>query len=176
LMRHTFSLFLLFLSVMTNGYAQSPDILKKVAPPIDSIPVSIEEVTVLGRQRKHTEMMKSTVNTIDRETLEAMPAFLGEKDVMRTLQMMPGVSVGGGGSSEIRVRGGTADQNLIMPDGVPLYNSPQLCGMYSSFTPLIVKDAKLYTGAVPAWFGGKVSAVVDVTPRDADCNRTSGSV
>src|SRR5690606_7296341 len=125
---------------------------------------------------KHTEMMKSTVNTIDRETLEAMPAFLGEKDVMRTLQMMPGVSVGGEGNSEILVRGGTADQNLIMLDGVPLYNSTHLFGMYSSFNPLIVKDAKLYTGAFPAWFGGKVSSVVDVTTRDADFNRTSGSV
>lgn len=175
-MRHTFSLFLLFLSVMTNGYAQSPDILKEVVTPIDSIPVIIEGVTVLGRQRKHTEMMKSTVNTIDRETLEAMPAFLGEKDVMRTLQMMPGVSVGGEGSSEILVRGGTADQNLIMLDGVPLYNSTHLFGMYSSFNPLIVKNAKLYTGAFPAWFGGKVSSVVDVTTREADFNRTSGSV
>lgn len=175
-MRHTFYLLPLFLSVMTNGYAQSSDILKKVVPPNDSIPVAIEAVTVFGRQRKHTEMMKSTVNTIDRETLEAMPAFLGENDVMRTLQMMPGVSVGDEGSSEILVRGGTADQNLIMLDGVPLYNSTHLFGMYSSFNPLIVKDAKLYTGAFPAWFGGKVSSVVDVTTREADFNRASGSV
>ncbi|PRD54065.1 TonB-dependent receptor plug domain-containing protein [Sphingobacterium gobiense] len=177
-MRHTLYLipFFLSISVVTNGHAQSRDTLKNVVYQKDSIPVAIEEVTVHGRQRKHIEMMKSTVTTIDKEMLETMPAFLGEKDVMRTLQMMPGVSASSEGSAEIQVRGGTADQNLIMLDGVPLYNSTHLFGMYSSFNPLVVKDAKLYTGAFPAWFGGKVSSVVDVTTRDANFNRASGSV
>ncbi len=138
-------------------------------------PVLLDEAQVLGRQRRHTALQKSTVNTVDRKTLESMPAFMGESDVIRTLQMMPGVSAGSEGSSEIQVRGGTADQNLIMLDGVPLYNTSHLFGMYSSFNPLVVKDAKLYTGAFPVSFGGKVSSVIDVSTREASFFHSSGS-
>lgn len=141
----------------------------------DKDPVLLDEVKIHGERLGQVSLLKGTVSTINRESIESSPSFLGEKDVMRTLQLMPGVSAGSEGSSEIQVRGGTADQNLIMLDGIPLYNSSHLFGMYSSFNPLVVKGAKLYTGAFPASFGGKVSSVIDVSTRDASFLRTSGS-
>lgn len=136
----------------------------------------IEAITVHGKKRRHSQMMKAgTINEIDRETVEKMPSFLGEKDVIRTLQMMPGMSFAAEGSAEIYARGGSADQNLILLDGVPMYNSTHLLGLFSAVNPLVVNNAKLFTGAFPTWYGGKLSSVIDIKSREADFNTFSGS-
>ncbi|MGO1817986.1 MAG: TonB-dependent receptor plug domain-containing protein [Sphingobacterium sp.] len=142
----------------------------------DTDTINIERVSVLGKQWKNTVKMRETVNSLDRTTIEKMPSFLGEKDVIRSLQFMPGVSFGNEGNAELSVRGGTSDQNLTMIDGMPLYNSTHLFGMYSAFNPLVIGGVKLYTGGFPASFGGKVSSVVDVTTRNADFRKSSGSI
>lgn len=138
--------------------------------------INIESVSVLGKQWRNTVRMRETVNSLDRGTIEKMPSFLGEKDVIRSLQFMPGVSFGNEGTAELSVRGGSSDQNLIMIDGMPLYNSTHLFGMYSAFNPLVIDGVKLYTGGFPTSFGGKVSSVVDVTTRNADFRKSSGSI
>ncbi len=138
--------------------------------------VNIDEVNIVGRQWKNSIKLKGTVNSIDQAIMAKTPTFLGEKDVLRTLQTMPGVSVGTEGSAELQVRGGSSDQNLIILDGIPLYNSTHLFGMYSAFNPLIVENVQLFTGAFPSSFGGKISSVIAVDSREASFTRTSGSL
>lgn len=91
-----------------------------------------------------------------------LPSFLGEADIMKSLLMLPGVSSVGEGSGGINVRGGTVDQNLIMQDGMYLFNTSHVLGLFSLFNPDFVKNVNLYKGSMPARFGGRLSSVLDV--------------
>lgn len=103
------------------------------------------------------------------------PVVLSEPDVLKTLQMMPGVQGGMAGSSGILVRGGGPDENLFLLDGVPMYNVSHLLGIFSAFTPEAIKRVTLYKGAFPARYGGRVSSVVDIRTNDGDINSFHGS-
>lgn len=104
------------------------------------------------------------------------PVVLGEADVLKTIQMMPGVQGVNEGFSGIYVRGGGSDENLILLDGASLYNVSHLFGLLSAFTPEAVKKVTLYKGAFPARYGGRVSSVVDVRTYDGNSKKISGSV
>ena len=104
------------------------------------------------------------------------PVLFGEADVLKTLQMMPGVQAGSLGMSGIFVRGGGGDENLVLMDGVPLYGVNHMLGLFSVFTPEAVKKVTLYKGAVPARFGGRASSVVDVRMNDGDMKEWHGSL
>lgn len=97
-----------------------------------------------------------------------MPAFMGEKDVIKALQFLPGVKEASQGSSGFQVRGGTTSQNLILLDGAPVYNAGHMMGMFSTFNDDALMDATLYKGLVPASYGGASSSVLDVTTRPGD--------
>ena len=103
------------------------------------------------------------------------PAILGEADIMKTIQLMPGVQAGIEGSAGLYVRGGGPDQNLIMLDGVPVYNVDHLFGFFSVFTPEAVKKVTLFKSSFPARFGGRLSSVVDVRSNDGDMKRFHGT-
>ncbi len=91
-----------------------------------------------------------------------MPALLGEPDLLKTLQKMPGVQAGTTGFSGIYVRGGGSEENLVLMDGVPLYNVSHMLGLFSAFSPEAVKQVTLYKGFFPAKYGGRSSSVIDV--------------
>jgi len=110
------------------------------------------------------------------EIIKSTPALLGEPDVMKTLQMMPGVQSGTEGSAGIFVRGGGPDENLILLDGVPLYNVDHLFGFFSVFTPESLKKVSLFKGSFPARFGGRLSSVIDVRTNDGDMRNYHGTV
>ena len=104
------------------------------------------------------------------------PSILGEADVMKTIQLMPGVQAGVEGSAGLYVRGGGPDQNLILLDGVPVYNVDHLFGFFSVFTPEAVKKVTLFKSSFPARFGGQLSSVVDVRSNDGDMKKYHGTL
>lgn len=103
------------------------------------------------------------------------PALLGEKDVLKTIQLMPGVQSGTEGSAGLYVRGGDADQNLILLDGIPVYKVDHLFGFFSIFTPEAMKKVTFFKGSFPARFGGRLSSVIDVRTNDGDMHKLHGS-
>ncbi len=104
------------------------------------------------------------------QQIKNVPAFLGEKDVLKALQLLPGISGGGEGQSGIYVRGGGPDQNLILLDGVPVYNVSHLFGFFSVFNPDAVKDVSLIKGGFPARYGGRLSSVVEINMKEGNEN------
>jgi hypothetical protein len=119
--------------------------------------------------------MEMSVAKLDMKTIQKMPALLGEVDVVRSIQLLPGVSTVGEGSSGFNVRGGGVDQNLILLDDAPVYNSSHLFGFFSVFNPDAVKDVKLIKGGIPAQFGGRLSSLLDVRMKDGNKKRIAGS-
>jgi hypothetical protein len=166
------------------GYAAQEISLKVDAPLTYSVKlagqgVQTDEVVVTGSRA--VENVRSTevgVNRIDAKTIKLMPALLGEADVVRSLLLLPGVSTVGEGATGFNVRGGGIDQNLILLDGAPLYNSSHLLGFFSVFNTDAVQDLKLIKGGIPASYGGKLSSVLDVRMKEAapDKFRATGGV
>ena len=138
--------------------------------------IQLEDVVVLShgtdRNVSSTEMGQVKM---DIRTLRSIPPFMGEVDIIKSIQLLPGVSTVGEGSSGFNVRGGNVDQNLIMLDDTPLLNSSHLFGFFSTFNPDFVKEVTLYKGFMPANYGGRVSSVLDVRMRDGNKTKLSGS-
>lgn len=109
------------------------------------------------------------------ETVKTSPVVLGESDVLKTVQLLPGIQGGMEGFAGIYVRGGGADENLFLLDGVPLYNVSHLLGVFSAFTPEAIKKATMYKGAFPARYGGRTSGVLDLRMVDGDMYQTHGA-
>ena len=134
---------------------------------------AINNVTVVSRRRdnqvKTAQMGKIELNI---NTAKAIPAFMGEVDIMKTLQLMPGVRNAGEGNAGFYVRGGGADQNLILLDDAVVYNTGHLFGFFSIFNSDAVKNVSLIKGGMPAQYGGRLSSVVDVAMKEGNSNKT----
>jgi hypothetical protein len=113
------------------------------------------------------------IQRIDNEIIKLVPSSMGEGDIIKTALLLPGVQTVGEGTSGFNVRGGGTDQNLILLDGAPLFNSSHLFGFISVFNPDIVKDFTLYKSAIPAQFGGRLSSVLDVNVRNGNLKKIS---
>jgi len=111
---------------------------------------------------------KGSVSKLNITTIKKVPAFMGEVDVMRTLQSLPGVQSGGEGTTGFFVRGGSIDQNLVTLDEATIYNSSHLLGFFSVFNADVINDVEIYKGGIPANFGGRLSSVVDIRLRDGN--------
>lgn len=108
------------------------------------------------------------------EQIQSAPRFMGEADVLKTVQLLPGVQQGSEGTSALLVRGGSPDQNMFLLDGTPLYNPSHLLGIFSTFNTSTLKNVDLYKGAFPARFGGRLSSVLDITTKDGNLNELHG--
>lgn len=115
------------------------------------------------------------VDKIKVADLDAIPVLFGEKDVMKTMQLLPGVKSAGEGNAGFYVRGGGADQNLILLDGAPVYNASHLLGFFSVFNSDALKDVKLYKGGAPAQFGGRLSSVMDIQMKEGNSKKLAVS-
>ena len=104
------------------------------------------------------------------------PSILGEADVMKAIQLMPGVQAGVDGSAGLYIRGGSPDQNLILLDGTPVYNVDHMFGFFSVFTPEAIKKVTLFKSSFPARFGGRLSSVIDVRTNDGDMKKYHGTL
>lgn len=128
-----------------------------------------DEVVVTGRQEDYNV---SSVDVgkmdIQVQTIKKMPAFLGEADVMKTVQLMPGFSSGSEGNSGLYVRGGGADQNLVLLDEAPIYNASHLFGFFSVFNTDAIRNVEVYKSGMPSYYGGRLSSVIDVTQKEGN--------
>ncbi len=115
--------------------------------------------------RKSPQMSMERINA---QAVRNLPVIFGERDILKTIQLLPGVNSAGEGNSGFYVRGGTADQNLILLDEAPVYNPSHLLGFFSTFNSDAIKNVTLYKGAVPAQYGGRLSSVVDVKMNDGN--------
>lgn len=131
--------------------------------------VALEEVTVsaLAADRNVDRAEMSSI-AVSIETIRNMPAFLGEVDVLRTIQMLPGVQSAGDGNTGFFVRGGNADQNLVLFDDAVVFNASHLFNFFSVFNPDAVDDVKLYKGGIHPSYGGRLSSVLDIDMRGGD--------
>jgi len=109
-----------------------------------------------------------SVNAMSSATIKQIPVVLGEVDVIKSITLLPGVTNAGEGSSGFNVRGGAADQNLILLDEATIYNSSHLFGFFSVFNPDAIKDLKLYKGGIPSRYGGRVSSVLDIYQKEGN--------
>ena len=131
--------------------------------------VVTDEFKVIGeRENQNTgEAVMGTVK-LDVEKVKTLPAFFGEVDLLKTIQLLPGVQSAGEGNSGFYVRGGGPDQNLILLDGATVYNASHLFGFFSVFNADAIKDVELIKGGIPAEYGGRLSSILDVSMNDGD--------
>ena len=120
-----------------------------------------------NKSSAHVQSQMSTI-TVPMEMIKKVPALLGETDVLKVLQLMPGVSRGSEGNSGIYVRGGSPDQNLILLDGVPVYNVNHLFGFFSVFNGDAINNVQLIKGGFPARYGGRLSSVIDIQMKEGN--------
>ncbi|MEX1000994.1 MAG: TonB-dependent receptor [Crocinitomicaceae bacterium] len=112
-----------------------------------------------------------SINKLNISQIKKMPALMGEVDIIKAIQLLPGVATVGEGGSGFYVRGGAVDQNLILLDDANVYNASHLLGFFSVFNPDIVKEVRLYKGGIPAEFGGRLSSVLDIRMRDGNMKK-----
>lgn len=129
----------------------------------------LDEVVVTENVEKmDIRKPQMSVNTLSIGTIKKIPVILGEADVIKSILLLPGVTNAGEGASGFNVRGGAADQNLILLDEAIIFNSSHLFGFFSVFNPDAIKDVKLYKGGIPARYGGRVSSVLDIFQKEGN--------
>ena len=142
---------------------------------LTSTTVEMEEVTITSEissvAKSQTGYKKLTMNEV-----KMLPAFMGENDVLRTMQLTPGIKSGNEASSGFYVRGGGPDQNLVLLDGATLYNTSHSMNLFSVFNPDAIKDVEINKSGFPARYGGRLSSVIDVKMRDGNMEKYDGEI
>ncbi|MDR4890667.1 MULTISPECIES: TonB-dependent receptor [unclassified Chryseobacterium] len=137
--------------------------------PAETEAKAIDEVVITGiKKDKNLTSAQMGAETLSIKNIEKLPVLFGEKDVMKTIQLLPGIKSNGEGSSGFSVRGGATDQNLILLDEAPVYNASHLLGFFSTFNSDALKDASIIKGNSPAQYGGRLSSVLDVKMKDGN--------
>ncbi|MXV14089.1 TonB-dependent receptor [Hufsiella ginkgonis] len=131
---------------------------------------TLQEIRISAADRKDQNVRtpQMGIDKLNMAELDNLPVLFGEKDVLKTIQLLPGVKSGGEGTTGFFVRGGAADQNLILLDEATVYNSSHLLGFFSTFNADAIKDVSLYKGGMPAQYGGRLSSVLDVKMQDGN--------
>lgn len=129
----------------------------------------IDEVVISEKRvDENVVSLQMSKNTLDMNRVRKLPALFGEVDIIKNIQMLPGVITAGEGTSSFYVRGGSADQNLILIDEAPIYDPSHLFGLFSVFNADVIKDSELYKGGIPARFGGRLSSILEVRTKDGN--------
>lgn len=137
--------------------------------------VAIDKVEIVGKKESSIqERSEMSTNTLDIKKIKELPVLLGERDILKTIQLLPGVQSGGEGTSGLYVRGGGPDQNLILLDGVPIYNASHLFGFFSVFNDDALNSVKLIKGGFPARYGGRLSSVIDIRMKEGNMKEFKG--
>ncbi|WKN44736.1 TonB-dependent receptor [Tunicatimonas pelagia] len=135
----------------------------------------LEEVEVVATPEENVvDQVQMSVHKIPMQTIEQAPVLGGETDILKTLQLLPGVSFGSEGSAGLYVRGGSPDQNLILLDGVPVYNVNHLFGFLSVFNTDAINNVELIKGGIPARYGGRLSSVLDISMKEGNLKESGG--
>jgi len=146
---------------------------KKINFKLEEEAEQLEEVTVSeDAERLDIRKPQMSVSALKVQTIKKIPVVLGEADVIKSLLLLPGVTSAGEASSGFNVRGGAADQNLILLDEAIIFNSSHLFGFFSVFNPDAIKDIKLFKGGIPSRYGGRVSSVLEIFQREGNSKET----
>lgn len=138
---------------------------------------TLSEVQIIGNKAIPIERNPTMgMISIPIDQIKKLPSIGGETDVLKSLQLLPGVQSGNEGSTGLFVRGGTPDQNLILLDGVPVYNISHLFGFFSVITPEAINKVDLIKGSFPARYGGRLSSVIDITMKEGNLKKISGGL
>ena len=130
---------------------------------------SLEEIVIESNVEKiNIKSAQMSVNKLTAKTIKQIPVVLGEADIIKSIILLPGVTSAGEGASGFNVRGGSADQNLILLDEATVFNSSHVFGFFSVFNPDVIKDVKLYKGGIPAKYGGRLSSVLDIYQKEGN--------
>jgi hypothetical protein len=132
--------------------------------------IELQEVQVLYKRKSNVEGMMMGFERISGKAIKEIPVVLGEKDILKVAQMLPGVQNVGEGASGVNVRGGSPDQNLFILNHVTVYNTSHLFGFFSAFSPDIISDFSLYKNNIPAKYGGRVASIFEINTRDGNPN------
>jgi hypothetical protein len=138
--------------------------------------IELEEIEVKANRTDEAASHLSSLSFLspEMEEIDRMPVILGERDVLKTLQFQPGIKSARENSAGFNVRGGSNDQNLILLDGVPVYNVNHLFGFFSVFNSDAIKDVSLYKGGIPARYGGRLSSVLDISMKEGNMKDSYG--
>lgn len=149
---------------------------KKFNIELSSASTKLKEFEVTGEiEDENVSSTSMGIEKLDPKSIESIPVLLGEKDIIKTFTLMPGIKSGGEGSGGFFVRGGGADQNLILLDEAVVYNASHLLGFFSVFNSDAIKDVTLYKGGMPAEYGGRGSSVMDITMKDGNNKKFGAS-
>ncbi len=132
--------------------------------------IPIKEVVIEAKRYNNVKGIQMGFERLNYKTVKEIPVVFGEKDILKVAQMLPGVQNVGEGATGFNVRGSAADQNMMLVNKVPVYNSSHLFGFFSSFSPDIVKDFSLYKSNLPANYGGRLASVFDISTRQGNVN------
>lgn len=169
-----------FKYIMVAGFLLAPEAFLYAscpASPIDSLKKehNLKEVEIKGfGAKRNVEAAELGRASITREAIEKLPTLFGEPDVVKSLQLQPGVSQGVEGFTGLYVHGGNNDQNLFLYEGLPLYQVSHLGGLFSSFNVATVSRADFYKSFFPSRYGGRISSITDISMREADFEEYHG--
>ena len=138
--------------------------------------ITLSEIVVTAERVNSRESSQMSALEMPVEQLKAVPVLFGEADIIKAIQLLPGVQSGNEGTGGMYVRGGGPDQNLFLLDGIPLYNVNHLGGFFSAFNADAVKNVTLFKGSFPARFGGRLSSVLDVTTNNGNDKKIHGNI
>jgi len=148
------------------------NIKKNIALKSESILTDV--ITISEERKKNLESTKVSQIKLDVKKVKQLPALMGEVDILKTIQLLPGVQSGGEGNSGFYVRGGGPDQNLILLDGATVYNASHLFGFFSVFNADAIKDINLIKGGMPAEYGGRLASVLDINMKEGNNKKFGG--
>ncbi|MFT4203356.1 MAG: TonB-dependent receptor [Chitinophagaceae bacterium] len=167
------------LLIAKDGFKNDTIILNKNLATVYNISLlasvaNLHDVVVTAQKNNIKKDVWGT-SKLSTDEVSAVPVIFGEKDILKTLQLLPGIKSAGDGNSGFYVRGGGTDQNLLLLDDVPIYNATHLMGFFSTFNSDAIKDVNIYKGNMPAQYGGRLSSVLDIRTDDGSTTRTQVS-
>src|SRR5664280_293225 len=163
-----YSLIVQFLGYKTKIIPMELKENTKISVDMEEESIALKEITITGEKNNNNVVQSELISKIDVKEIQNITVILGEKDILKTIQLLPGVTPAGEGNAGFYVRGGGVDQNLILLDEAPVYNPSHLLGFFSTFNSDAIKDITLYKGGFPAEYGGRLSSVVDIKMNDGN--------
>lgn len=137
--------------------------------------IKLSDIVISGEKDNANILnTKMGTQTLDVETIKKLPSLLGEKDIVKSVELLPGVTSVGEGSAGFNVRGGGSDQNLVLLQGSPVFNYSHFLGFFSAFNADVVKGVDFYRGYIPPEYGGRISSVLDISLRDGNYKKIAG--
>jgi hypothetical protein len=142
---------------------------------MNSVLIPLKETVVSAQKSVTLQRFEVGAEKINITSFRLLPTAMGESDIIKSVLLIPGVQSVGEGSSGFNVRGGSADQNLILLYGAPIYNSSHFFGFFSAVNSDIIKDVTLYKGGIPSRYGGRISSVLDIGAKEGNRNEFAGN-